>query len=109
MDGEVKLHLLKKLSATLQESLNPAGNHRSKNFKAQIRSYNAMFVVISMGGKVDHRINDGINPYIFKFNGQNHHRIGTLLLADGLSSSFAQLYFYDTEKKKMKFQIELMP
>jgi len=47
---------------------------------------------------MDHRINDGRGPYIFKLNGQNHHRIGTLLPADGLSPNFAQLFFYDTEK-----------
>jgi len=99
MDGEVQLPLLKKPPATLQELLNPTGDQRLTNFKAQIRSYNAMFAMTSMGGKVDHRINDGRGPYIFKLNGQNHHRIGTLLPADGLSPNFAQLYFYDTENE----------
>jgi hypothetical protein len=89
MDGEVQLPLLKKPPATLQELLNPTGDQRLTNFKAQIRSYNAMFAMTSMGGKVDHRINDGRGPYIFKLNGQNHHRIGTLLPADGLSPNFA--------------------
>jgi hypothetical protein len=51
------LHLLKKLHATLQELLNPAGDHHSKNLKAQIRSYNAMFAMTSISEKVDHRIN----------------------------------------------------
>jgi hypothetical protein len=48
--------LLKKPPATLQELLNPTGDQRSTNFKAQIRSYNAMFAMTSMGGKVDHRL-----------------------------------------------------
>jgi hypothetical protein len=43
MDGKVKLSLLKKPLAILKELLNPAGDQRSKNLKAQIRSYNAMF------------------------------------------------------------------
>ena len=58
-----------------------------------------MFTMTSMGGKVDNRINDGRGPYIFKLNGQNHHRIGTLLPNDGQDPQFAQLYFYDTENE----------
>jgi len=58
-----------------------------------------MFAMTSMGGKVDHRINDGRGPYIFKLNNQNHHRIETLLPVDGLSPNFAQLYLYDTENE----------
>ncbi|XP_075645519.1 uncharacterized protein LOC142616582 [Castanea sativa] len=53
----------------------------------------------SMGGKVDSRINDGRHPYIFKLNGQNHHRIGTLLPNDGQDPQFTELYFYDTENE----------
>jgi hypothetical protein len=70
-----------------------------KKYKAQIRSCNAIFAMTSMSEKVDHKINDRRGPYIFKLNGQNHHRIGTLLPADGLSPNFAQLYFDDTENE----------
>jgi hypothetical protein len=99
MEGQVKLPLLKKPPVFLEELLNPAGGHRSKNFKAQIRSYNSIFAMTSMGGNVDKTINDGRGPYIFRLNGQNHHRIGTLLPGDGLIPRFAQLYFYDTENE----------
>jgi hypothetical protein len=58
-----------------------------------------MFVMTSMGGNLDNRINDGRSPYIFRLNGQNHHRIGTLLPGDGLNPRFAQLYFYDTDNE----------
>ena len=58
-----------------------------------------MFAMTSMGGKIDHRINNGRGPYIFRLNSQNHHRIGTLLPADGVNPSFAQLYFYDTDNE----------
>ena len=58
-----------------------------------------MFAMTSMGGKVDSRINDGRHPYIFKLNGQNHHRIGTLLPNNGEDPQFAQSYFYDTENE----------
>ncbi|XP_075658963.1 uncharacterized protein LOC142628812 [Castanea sativa] len=56
-----------------------------------------MFAMTSMGGKVDNRVNDGRGPYIFRLNGQTHHRIGTLLPNNGEDPQFAQLYFCDTE------------
>ncbi|KAK4562376.1 hypothetical protein RGQ29_005026 [Quercus rubra] len=83
----------------IDELLDPFGSQKSKTFRTLIRSYNAMFAMTSMGGKVDSRINDGRHPYIFKLNGQNHHRIGTLLPNDGEDPQFAQLYFYDTENE----------
>ena len=83
MEGKVKLPLLRKAPPLIDELLDPLGSQQSKTFRTLIRSYNAMFAMISMGGKVDSRINDGRYPYIFKLNGQNHHRIGTLLPNDG--------------------------
>ena len=53
----------------------------------------------SIGGKMDNRVNDGRGPYIFRLNGQIHHRIGTLLPNNGEDSQFAQLYFYDIENE----------
>ncbi|KAF3957708.1 hypothetical protein CMV_017305 [Castanea mollissima] len=99
MEGKVKLPLLKKPPPLIDELLDPLGSQRSKMFRTQIRTYNAMFAMTSMGGKVDSRINDGRHPYIFKLNDQNHHRIGTLLPNDGQDPQFAQLYFYDTENE----------
>ncbi|KAK4597272.1 hypothetical protein RGQ29_015015 [Quercus rubra] len=99
MQGKVKLPLLRKAPPLIDELLDPLGSQKSKTFRTLIRSYNAMFAMTSMGGKVDSRINDGRHPYIFKLNGQNHHRIGTLLPNDGEDPQFAQLYFYDTENE----------
>jgi hypothetical protein len=53
----------------------------------------------SMVKKVDHRINDGKGPYVFRLNDQNHHKIRALLPTNGLNPSFAQLYFYDTNNE----------
>uniref|UniRef100_A0A2N9IB38 Helitron helicase-like domain-containing protein n=1 Tax=Fagus sylvatica TaxID=28930 RepID=A0A2N9IB38_FAGSY len=99
MEGKVQLPLFKKPPTVLDELLDNAGGERSKKFKTQIRSYNAMLAMTSMGGKVDTRVNDGRGPYIYRLNGQNHHRIGTLIPADGQNPHFAQLYFYDTENE----------
>ena len=52
-----------------------------------------------MGGKIDHSVNNGIAPYVFRLNGQNHHRIGSLILVDGQKTQFAQLYIYDTKNE----------
>ena len=58
MEGKVKLPLFKKPPTILDELLDNAGGERSKKFKTQIRSYNAMLAMTSMGGKVDTRVND---------------------------------------------------
>ena len=58
-----------------------------------------MFAMTSIGGKVDNKVNDGRGPYIFRLNGQTHHRIGTLLPNNGEDPQFAQLYFYDTKNE----------
>ncbi|KAL0009763.1 hypothetical protein SO802_004871 [Lithocarpus litseifolius] len=89
MEGKVKLPLLKKPPPLLNELLDSLGGQRSKTFRTQIRSYNAMFAMTSMGGKVDNRVNDGRGPYIFRLNGQTHHRIGTLLPNNGEDPQFA--------------------
>ena len=49
-----------------------------------------------MEGKIDNSINTGGGPPVFRLNGQNHHRIGSLLPLEGHSPKFAQLYVYDT-------------
>ncbi|KAL3637932.1 hypothetical protein CASFOL_018380 [Castilleja foliolosa] len=72
---------------------------RSKHFQENIRSYNSMFCFTSMGGKIDHDINKGSGPRIFRLHGQNYHLIDSLLPEDGTSPKFAQMYIYDTENE----------
>lgn len=55
-----------------------------------------MFSFTSLGGIVDNYINNGGGPYVCCINGQNHHKIGSLLPMDGDTPRFAQLYIYDT-------------
>lgn len=56
-----------------------------------------MFCFTSMGGKIDRSLNVGTAPPIFRINGQNFHRIGSLLPLDGEQPKFAQLYIHDTQ------------
>ncbi|KAL4288061.1 hypothetical protein AHAS_Ahas19G0248500 [Arachis hypogaea] len=52
-----------------------------------------------MTGKIDHGVNNGTAPPIYKLGGQNYHSIGSLLPPDSLRPTFAQLYIYDTENE----------
>lgn len=54
------------------------------------------FAFTSSGGNVDHSINTGRGPYIYRLNGQNHHVFGQLIPNDGETPKFCQLYIYDT-------------
>ncbi|KAK0603385.1 hypothetical protein LWI29_004385 [Acer saccharum] len=58
-------------------------------------------VELLFGAKVDNTINVGGGPYIYRISGQNHHLMGSLLLATGEKPKFAQLYIYDTENEVM--------
>ncbi|XP_068342953.1 uncharacterized protein [Pyrus communis] len=68
-------------------------------FKRNIRSYNSMMALTSMGAKVDPSINKGRGPYVFKINGQVHHLMGSLLPPESDNPKFAQLYIYDTQNE----------
>ncbi|GKA37973.1 hypothetical protein Tco_0724538 [Tanacetum coccineum] len=71
----------------------------TSRFRDQIRVYNNMFCFISFGANVDHSFNAGMRLYTFRINGQNYHRIGSLLHAKGTQPRYAQLYFFDTQNK----------
>ncbi|XP_021743384.1 uncharacterized protein LOC110709442 [Chenopodium quinoa] len=96
--GKVKLPLLKDPPEFLKELLN-CNDPRSKQFKDRGRVYNSINAFTSMGGKVDNTINRGNAPYVFRLNGQNHHKIGSLLPPEGKQPRFSQLYIYDTENE----------
>jgi hypothetical protein len=83
----------------LTRLLNPGGDILSKYFLKSIRSYNSMFAFTSLGAKIDTGINKGPGPYVFKINGHVHHWIGSLLLENGESPVYAQLYIFDTDNE----------
>ena len=58
-----------------------------------------MFSFTCLGGKVDRSVNNGIGPYVFHPNGQNYHRIGSLLPIEGEKPTFTQLYNYDIDNE----------
>jgi hypothetical protein len=58
-----------------------------------------------MGGNIDKDINSGEGLYVFRINGQVHHRIGSLLPLPHQSPKFAN-YTYLTQKMKFKTEYE---
>ncbi|KAL3625913.1 hypothetical protein CASFOL_030442 [Castilleja foliolosa] len=96
--GIIDLPLLVEPPTFLHDLLHGT-SRRSKHFQENIRSYNSMFCFTSMGGKVDHNINRGSGPPIFRLHGQNYHLIGCLLPEDGAAPKFAQMYIYDTDNE----------
>ena len=72
---------------------------RNRHFMENIRAYNQMFAMTSLGAEVDNSINMGRGPYVFKISGQLYHRIGSLCPEQNSRPQFLQLYIYDTENE----------
>ncbi|KAJ3702052.1 hypothetical protein LUZ61_005757 [Rhynchospora tenuis] len=83
----------------LASLLDPTNGPESVHFIASIRTYNSMFSFTSMGVRIDHQINAGPGPYVFRVSGQVCHRIGSLTPPESQRPSYAQLYFYDTSNE----------
>nr|GEU44152.1 putative PIF1 DNA helicase/replication protein A1-like protein [Tanacetum cinerariifolium] len=59
-------------------------NHpKTSNFIDNIRRYNSMFSFTSIGAKQDTSVNHGHGAYCYIIQGQNYHRMGTLLRDEG--------------------------
>ncbi|XP_048431318.1 uncharacterized protein LOC103936253 [Pyrus x bretschneideri] len=99
MTQKVQFPRPKPTPAFLDRLLNPTNSQSFLQFKKNIRSYNSMMALTSMGAKVDGSINKGQGPYVFKINGQVHHLMGSLLPPEGDNPKFTQLYIYDTQNE----------
>ncbi|XP_040362560.1 uncharacterized protein LOC112168203 isoform X2 [Rosa chinensis] len=97
--GQIKIEQSKPTPTFLENLLNPDKGPESKLFRENIRVYNSMFCFTSMGASIDHKINTGSGPYVFKISGQVHHLMGSILPSDGDSPKYAQLYIYDTKNE----------
>ncbi|CAN6856078.1 unnamed protein product [Brassica oleracea] len=72
------------------------GDELSKHYREFIRAYNIMFSFTSLGGKIDHSINNGRGPFVFRMSGENYHRSGDIVPEPGQAPKFSQLYIIDT-------------
>ncbi|KAL1659253.1 hypothetical protein GGF50DRAFT_32126, partial [Schizophyllum commune] len=69
---------------------------RGREFRHNVRQYNAALAFTSLGVRIDDSINtSGSAPYIFKIGGELCHRMGALLPSEGNQPRYTQLYIYD--------------
>jgi hypothetical protein len=98
--GQIKIPPFKEPPKFLATLLYNSENKLSRRFmQKKIRQYNSLFAFTSMGANIDRNINKGDGPYVFRVNGQVHHRIGSLLPEPNNISKFAELYIYDTKNE----------
>ena len=64
-----------------------------------------MFAFTFMGGTIDTSVNEGRGPNVYRLQGQNCHKIDSLLPPPGKPPKFNQLYIQDTENENQN-QIE---
>ncbi|GJV28335.1 DNA helicase [Tanacetum coccineum] len=69
------------------------------HFMDNIRAYNQMFSMTSLGANVDSSINNGKGPYVFRISGQIYYWIGSVCPDQGHPPRFLQLYIHDTTNK----------
>nr|GEV80540.1 DNA helicase [Tanacetum cinerariifolium] len=59
--------------------------YEDAHFIDNIRAYNQMFSMTSLGANIDKSINNGKGPYVFRISGQLYHWIGSLCPEEGQS------------------------
>ncbi|TRM69055.1 hypothetical protein BD626DRAFT_421021, partial [Schizophyllum amplum] len=94
MHGKIQLPLAPPPPARLYR-LFTAQDARGREFRQNIRQYNAALSFTSLGVHVDDSVNRTAGPYVFKIGGQLHHHVGSLMPAEGIPPRYAQLYVYD--------------
>nr|GEU89149.1 helitron helicase-like domain-containing protein [Tanacetum cinerariifolium] len=70
--------------------------YKDPHFMDNIRAYNQILSMTSLGANVDSSINHGKDSYIFKISRQIYHWIGSLCPGKGDAPRFPQLYIHDT-------------
>ena len=95
--GHVKLDEFPQVQAFLQHLYESIGSN-SKHCLANIRKYNSVFQMTSF------RCNEvsitGFNP-LFRIQGQVYHLIGSIVVSQGESPKFAQIYFIGDEDSEV--------
>ena len=97
--GKVKLGNEAPNPPELLKNLITGKHPKSKTFIENIRRYNSMFSFTSLGAKQDMSVTRGFGPYCYRIQGQNYHRMGTLLPETNKPPVFAQLYIYDRQNE----------
>jgi hypothetical protein len=102
-NGKIKLPSLHDLPPELHE-LYHGQDHIAKTFRDNIRRYNNALAMTSVGQspgvpvQMDHTINHGGGPWLYKIKGALHHYAGSLVPNPQRPPRFAQLYIYDPQE-----------
>ena len=97
VEGKIELPKLENPPEVLKGFL--TGNDASsRSFRDNIRRYNNALAMTSVGVTIDHTVNDGQGPYVYKIHGKLSHNAGSLLPPPGKPPTYAQLYIYDPDQ-----------
>jgi len=91
LQGQIQLPPLQPLTGILHNYLT-GNNHPSREFRNNIRQYNAAFVMTLVGVKIDNSVTRQSGPYCFKIQGELHHLTGALLPHGNQTPIYVQIY-----------------
>jgi len=74
-------------------------DYSSREFRNNIRQYNAAFAMTSVGVKIDNSVTRQSGPYCFKIQGELHHLTGALLPHGDQTPTYVQIYILDTAEQ----------
>ncbi|RID62520.1 hypothetical protein BRARA_E01587 [Brassica rapa] len=99
--GRIKLPIIRDPPIELENLLN------EPSFRSNIRVFNSLLSMCSMGAEIDYSIVNSGGPFCFKVHGENYHSIGSLLPVDGERPKFLQMYIFDTSNE-IKNRLSIM-
>ena len=91
--GRIKLLKIQDLPIVLKNLL------CDPSFRNNIKVFNSLLSMCSMGGDIDYSILNSGGPFCFKVHGENDHSIGSLLPLNGGRTKFLQMYIFDTSNE----------
>ncbi|KAI0769480.1 hypothetical protein BC629DRAFT_1642421, partial [Irpex lacteus] len=94
--GRVHLPPLEPPPYSLQR-LYDARTPQAKEFRQNIRQYNAALAFTSLGAKIDDSVLHGSGPYVFRIHGELCHLAGSLLAPPEHQPQYSQLYIHDPQ------------
>lgn len=97
-DGQINLPSDRQLKNPPSLLINYLTNNtpEARNFRENIRSYNAALAFASLGAEIHEAPGQG--PYSFQIHGQVYHQISQLEPTENISSRYGQLYIIDAEQ-----------
>ena len=74
-------------------------DYPSREFRNNIKQYNAAFTMTSVGVKIDNSVTRQLGPYCFKIQGELHYLTGALLPHGNQTPIYVQIYILDTAEQ----------